>query len=175
VGCDVHVYCEIKKDDKWETVQGACEECGGSGEDEDTIPTCSKCGLTEGLHVDGKCLFDPGNAVHYKKAPCWRCSGDKIVPVCYGASRDYELFGKLSDVRGNGPKLEICVDGMPEDSGPLLVKASTCVDWHSHTHAMLDDLLKVDWDGHGDWRKTLRMMKKLGPPEKTRVVWWYDN
>jgi hypothetical protein len=175
LGCDIHVYAEVKTGKKWEVIKGACGECRGTGEDRETIPTCSKCKFTEAEHVGGKCLFDPGHATKFKHAICWGCEGQKIIPTRFGGGRDYELFGKLSDVRGNGPRIDACGDGVPSDSDPLLVRAADGSDWHTHTHAMLDELLAVDWSDHADWRRTLKALKKLGPPDKTRVVWWYDN
>ncbi len=107
MGCDIHIIVEYKHKDRWVGVH-ACESADHNS------------------HA----LYPTGNGnqslndMPKEWGGYWRCEG-----------RNYELFGRLSGVRGDGP----APNGLPPDISELaqMVVEQWGEDGHSHSHFTL--------------------------------------
>lgn len=183
MGCDIHFYVEVKKENGWELAPGQlepCENCKGTMLDPDE-KHCSNCGKRLKHHEEGtgKCFFE-ATTVNLVPDPCtYRCRDGKDLKQIFYRGRDYNLFGILSEVRGDGvPGFTKGSCGMPADPSPELAHYSQSSDWHSHTWYTLAELKRFRWtqQEHAFFARTVQMMQELDPnPENVRAVFWYDN
>lgn len=184
MGCDIHFYIEVKKEDGWKLAPGQlepCENCNGTQLDPD-LKHCGNCGKSLKQHEDGtgKCLFE-ATTVNPVPSPCsYRCHEGKELKQIFYRGRDYNLFGILSEVRGDGvPDFTKGSCGMPPDPSPELAIFSQSSDWHSHTWYTLAELKKYPWrrEEHFYFVTTIQKMQELAnhDDESVRAVFWYDN
>ena len=94
--------------------------------------------------------------------------------------RDYTLFTALADIRHeDGVQIIASAKGVPSDMSTRVRAAfdwdeETCFGFSWHT---LQTLLAYDWEANdlGYFRRVLDEMAKLGPPDRVRAVFWFDN
>jgi hypothetical protein len=145
VGCDIHAYVEVQGDQDWQKV-------GAVFDNPDYRPE------------------SPPNDWNTPRTD---------HPIRW---RDYTLFGILAGVRnrsGNQPIAE--PRGLPSDVTPDVRRLSEEFgdDGHSHSSLLLSEILGWEdgfpqWQGD-EWGKAIEIMKKLGEPDRVRMVFWFDN
>lgn len=104
----------------------------------------------------------------------------EYVPGVEYNGRDYDLFGALAGVCHEDPVQIISpAKGVPSDLSPEVRAAyetweDICFGFSWHT---LATLLAYGWEanGIGDFRRVLDEMSALGPPDRVRAVFWFDN
>lgn len=109
---------------------------------------------------------------------------DGLWERCEGAGydeRNYDLFAALANVRNCYERVTPIAEprGMPHDVSPE-VKAESDAwdpDGHSHSWHTLETLLAYDWEANRleHFRRVLVEMAKLGPPDRVRAVFFFDN
>lgn len=185
MGCDIHMYMEIRKAGVWEIVKEfSCFCCKGSGElpkhedDGDHKSTCYFCNGS-GTSILHKEFDEEGSDVYY-----W--SGGHPY-----SGRNYTLFQALADVRRYGNEWPPCLipeRGIPEDCSLEYKEIADNVDYHSHSWLDYDEVAKmlvvVQHDDHkgyfSDFAKhtVCGHMKSLADrlgPENVRLVFCFDN
>lgn len=138
MGCDIHIYTEVKKEGKWEAV---------------SVPNSWRKYLQECLERATE-QGDQSNIEYYTKRV--QEEPEKCIEGIYDG-RNYDLFAILANVRngygfagcdtGDG-FVPICMPkGLPEDvSEPVEREAEAWDgDGHSHSYHTLADLLAYDW------------------------------
>lgn len=183
MGCDIHMYAEVRKENGWHPVKGPCDTCEGDGKNPDEA-RCDSCGMEwypggdDLPHTpEGKCLFGPGQLKEVR-GPCYHCNGRKeALADVYEGGRNYELFGILSGVRGRADENFTEEDrGIPDDASDLVKAEAEGVDWHSHGHYYLDELEKRSWAGFPAMETLLEKLSNMADdPANVRIVFWYDN
>jgi hypothetical protein len=183
MGCDIHFYVEVNRGNGWELAPGQledCDNCKGTQLDPEE-KHCGNCGKSLKHHEEGtgKCWFEP-TTVSPVPSPCtYRCREGKDLKQIFYKGRDYDLFGVLSEVRGDGvPGFTKGSCGMPPDPSPELAYYSQSSDWHSHTWYTLTELKRYTWtkEEHYFFATTIVMMQQLDSnSDNVRAVFWYDN
>lgn len=185
MGCDIHIFAEVKRQGKWEKVTDECftdiyyetkkSSCPfdwrsyamyGFLADVRNYSNCKPISETKGLPLDSEYLNSPSK---------WQGS------ISYGTEEPVKIDTNYDDIRE---------------------------DWnyHSHSYLTLKELLQVDyeetfWDrritrgfngasiseeGEGTMKtyrehlgetffKNIEELKQLGSPEDVRVIFWFDN
>lgn len=170
MGCDIHYWIERQQDDgTWECVYST------------EAPDATDPEYTEG----------------YARLAARGRPEKLYIP------RDYGLFGLLAGVRCWGMKPIRPKREWPDDLSFVIEWATTmwADDWHSRTWYTLRDFIEFDWDqviSHGDEREEFYRMrnmigstyrryfrsfindfvealKQFGPPDKVRVMIFFDN
>lgn len=182
MGCDIHFYVEVFKEDRWELAPGQlmdCENCMGTKLDPER-KHCATCGKQEHEHEEGtgKCWFEAGS-LRLVPSPCrWGCLDGQDLDARFYRGRDYDLFGILSDVRGAADSefTKACL--LPSDLSPEIAHAAKGPDWHSHSSYTLAELQEFPWreKDFTSFAETLLKMQELDPnSDNVRAVFWYDN
>ena len=182
MGCDIHFYVEVFKEDRWELAPGQwlpCYYCKGTMLDPDE-KQCGNCHRPEEEHEEGtgKCWFAAG-MLRLVPAPCTdRCTEGYALEYSFYRGRDYELFGVLSDVRGPPVPGFTKACSFPSDPSPRIAAAAMDPDWHSHSSYTLTELKKFPWaeKDFSSFATTVQRMQALDPnSDNVRAVFWYDN
>lgn len=197
MGCDIHVYAEVRRNGVWKYlrtgVRETCFSCEGQGFNPEHEKVCSACNKEVSEHGDnGKCLFDSTVLTDPKHPPCYWCGGTayRIEPIYHG--RNYELFARLSGVRADDNVALWPDRGIPENASPKIMEISDwgkiqknpgkwVSDWHSHGYASLAELKPVRWGSSlRGFAKSVANLGKIAKrlkakPDELRLVWWYDN
>jgi hypothetical protein len=162
MGCDIHIYTEVKKEGKWGAIQ---------------VPNGWKKYL-EGCLERAKAENNQDDIEYYTKRIDEE--PDKVYEGIY-SGRNYDLFAILANVRngygfagcdtGDGFRPISMPKGLPEDiSGTVELEAEKWAgDGHSHSYHTLQDLLDYDWKQetkHRGWvdEKTYKNFKETGNP-----------
>jgi hypothetical protein len=145
MGCDIHAYVEVQCDQDWLKVGP----------------------VFASWHYRPDCPLSDWNTPRTDHPIQWR---------------DYTLFGILAGVRnrsGNQPIAE--PRGLPPDVSPEVFRLAEEFgdDGHSHSSLLLSEILGWEdgfpqWQGD-EWGKAIEIMKKLGEPDRVRMVFWFDN
>ena len=129
--------------------------------------------------------------------PWAHLSGEPAFHIAYEdrfyTGRNYALFWKLSGVRGPYEGVEPmcedeCGNGFPDDASPEVRDSldPDCLDFHSHTHYTLTELLLENWAEFdrqfgANFEKTVLDMQALaiektnGNTDHVRFLCCYDN
>lgn len=105
----------------------------------------------------------------------------EIRPEADYNDRNYDLFTALANVRNYNERVTPIAEprGLPDDVSPEVRADSDAwdSDGHSHSWHTLEALLAYDWEANrlGYFRRVLDEMAKLGPPNRVRAVFWFDN
>ena len=150
MGCDIHIYTEVKKEGKWRAIQ---------------VPNGWKKYLEGCLERATK-----QDSINYYKARLEE-EPDKVYEGIY-SGRNYDLFAILANVRNKYGFRPISMPkGLPEDiSETVKLEAEEWAgDGHSHSYHTLQDLLDYDWKQetkHRGWvdEKTYKNFKETGNP-----------
>ena len=142
MGCDIHLYVEVKEKEKWVAYRGEMDN-----------PDYDPDGYSWHRHETLTQL-----------KPRWERDDDEdfILESVFYSGRNYDLFAILANVRngygfagcdtGNGfnPILgrENPARGLPEDASPEVTRESVSWDGDGHSHNWLtvQELLDYDWD-----------------------------
>lgn len=160
MGCDIHIYTEVKKEGKWGAIQ---------------VPNGWKKYL-EGCLERAKAENNQDNIEYYTKRIYEE--PDKVYEGIY-SGRNYDLFAILANVRngygfagcdtGDGFKPISLPKGLPEDLSDTVMREAEDWDGHSHSFHTLQDLLDYDWKKetqHRGWveEETYKNFKATGNP-----------
>ena len=182
MGCDIHLYIEVKPTSRsnWRLAPdqlAPCIECNATGIRPESLE-CVNCKQPEESHLDSKCLYAPGTKYVNDPEDCYYCHEGAALAAHYG-QRDYDLFGILSGVRGNSlPDWTQEDRGIPEDACPELQRLTQNDDLHSHGHYYLNELEQQPngWEEFEDFTQCLKELKKLSKKNHdVRIVFCYDN
>jgi len=159
MGCDIHDYVEVRKDDVWEKV--------GYRFPNPYYDPDKKIFVTV---IDGE--IDDNDI--------WNVPAIDS-PIC---TRSYILFSVLAGVRGSYDSIAQ-PRGLPSDVSKdvRILSDDWGSDGHSHSWVTLRELQEYDWSKLGEeatylgWfvSNTIPMLEKLGDPDDVRLVFWFDN
>ena len=107
------------------------------------------------------------------------CGKWRFIPLSLQSDRDYELFGMLSGVRGEGPPFARVLKDLEKDASEEVRQAWDGGEWgHTPTIVSCEDIeaiLHEKSDAYvRGWLQVMEDMMKLGV-EDVRVILWYDS
>lgn len=131
MGCDIHLYAEVRKGGKWYPAGKPVLNCNYDMEQDFIVP----------WHLKEKVEFP-------ETAPLDNDEKDKFTRETFYYRRNYGLFAILADVRNfNKDPLEPIFPprGVPVDASDEYKELAKGVDWHSHSYLTLKEILEFDW------------------------------
>ena len=183
MGCDIHLFVEARPvpDEPWVLAPGQllpCEHCNGSGVDPDST-NCINCDHPFEEHLENTaCLFAP---MEFKDdpRPCAYCDSGLAVRAVFYQGPRYELFGKLSGVRGDSVEQTQFDRGFPADVCAELRHLTRDDGYHSHGYYTLEELEAFPlntWEPYPDFMQVIHTMRALKKQEvPSRIVFCYDS
>jgi len=182
MGCDIHLFVEVRKKGKWVLAPGQvgkCRWCKGTKKIRNLVKVEAKKGETDPA---GQPLSD-GWEESGKPRPCYctdKEEGGGPGPgkswESYYHERNYDLFAILAGVRNGvafagsptspypeGEKFKPIDEprGLPPEVSEVVAKQSARWGEDGHSHSFV--------------KKTIPKLKKLGKPENVRIAFWFDN
>ena len=112
-----------------------------------------------------------------KRFESWSVADEEEIYLRkWNLRRDYNLFAALANVRSGRERPSRDPRGVPHDSCCEIKTESEEVDWHSHSHWMLEAMRAITAEcGSNDLKRMLRAVHSIDPSSYVRFVFWFDN
>lgn len=157
MGCDIYSVCEV-----FDPVAGAWRDAGYvfPADTYGTYPTGKKCNNPFSIRNYFVFALLAGVRNSYGIVPI---SMPRGIPIDWHAREDRKNNG--DDWVGEGSEM---------------MMNWWCEDAHSHSWLLAGELLSVDYVGIScrlsrEFTTSIEILSTLGPPDKVRVVFWFDN
>lgn len=171
MGCDIHLYVEKRRGERWVSLAGPIRECQCTEKS-----FVSSTGQIEWL--DHQC----------PDSRCWNCHGSGMAHSSWYSTRNYDLFAILADVRNGRGFAGVLTGGffdpldeprgLPEDASSLVARQSEGwgMDGHSHSWFTLQELqIAFQTWGKSNWHvgyvndEEYRYFKTYGKPNNWEI------
>ena len=183
MGCDVHMWAEVRRAGVWEKIGDVFPNAYADADAERRDIEWHNKWLAEHPDEDDEEYRDPN----------WKSFHRRLVDHPYD-QRNYALYSILADVRngygfagvftGMGFTPIAPPRGVPEDASPeyRAEVAAWGGDGHSHSWLTLKELQAYDWHKttctgeSGEFvEQVIPMLAELGAPDDVRIVFFFDN